>query len=120
MRPAFFSRTVAILCTLLFGIRVLATEPFFEGLGSYSRKITTNSPRAQRYFNQGLAFLHGFNHGGHSFVPGSGTARPEMRDGTLGNRARLRTPHQPYRGSSTGGGVGVEGTPARSAKCGTS
>ena len=63
MRPAFFSRTVAILCTLLFGIRVLATEPFFEGLGSYSRKITTNSPRAQRYFNQGLAFLHGFNHG---------------------------------------------------------
>src|SRR5438067_6353781 len=63
MRPAFFSRTVAILCTLLFGIRVLAAEPFFEGLGSYSRKITTNSPRAQRYFNQGLAFLHGFNHG---------------------------------------------------------
>src|SRR5204863_9505048 len=63
MRPAFFSRTVAILCTLRFGITVLATEPFFEGLGSYSRKITTNSTRAQRYFNQGLAFLHGFNHG---------------------------------------------------------
>jgi len=63
MRPAFVSRTVAILCTLLFGITVLATEPFFEGLGSYSRKITTNSPSAQRYFNQGLAFLHGFNHG---------------------------------------------------------
>jgi hypothetical protein len=42
---------------------VRATEPFFEGLGSYSRKITTDSPRAQRYFNQGLAFLHGFNHG---------------------------------------------------------
>ena len=42
---------------------MLATEPFFEGLGSYSRKITTNSPSAQRYFNQGLAFLHGFNHG---------------------------------------------------------
>src|SRR6266513_2244872 len=54
---------IAILCTLLFGITVLATEPFFEGLGSYSRKITTDSPRAQRYFNQGLAFLHGFNHG---------------------------------------------------------
>src|SRR5438105_12332972 len=63
MRPAFFSRTVAILCTLLFGIRVLAKEPFFEGLGSYKRKITTDSPEAQRYFNQGLAFLHGFNHG---------------------------------------------------------
>ncbi len=40
-----------------------AAEPFFDGLGSYSRKITTNSPKAQRYFNQGLAFYHGFNHG---------------------------------------------------------
>ena len=39
-----------------------AEEPFFDGLGSYSRKITTDSPKAQRYFNQGLAFLHGFNH----------------------------------------------------------
>jgi hypothetical protein len=40
-----------------------AEEPFFEGLGSYSRTITTNSPVAQRYFDQGLAFLQGFNHG---------------------------------------------------------
>jgi len=63
MRTAFFSRTVVILCSLLLGITVLAKEPFFEGLGSYSRKITTDSPAAQRYFNQGLAFLHGFNHG---------------------------------------------------------
>ena len=35
----------------------------FEGLGSYSRTITTESLKARRYFNQGLAFLHGFNHG---------------------------------------------------------
>jgi len=40
-----------------------APEPFFDGLGSYTRPITTDSPKAQRYFNQGLAFLHGFNHG---------------------------------------------------------
>jgi tetratricopeptide (TPR) repeat protein len=60
---AILFRAIAILCTLLFGITVLAREPFFEGLGSYSRKITTDSPKAQRYFNQGLAFLHGFNHG---------------------------------------------------------
>src|SRR5438045_1894539 len=40
-----------------------AREPFFEGLGSYVRPVTTNSLKAQRYFNQGLAFLHGFNHG---------------------------------------------------------
>jgi tetratricopeptide (TPR) repeat protein len=40
-----------------------AQEPFFEGLGSYTRTVKTSSPEAQRYFNQGLAFLHGFNHG---------------------------------------------------------
>ena len=40
-----------------------AQEPLFEGLGSYKRKVTTDSPKARRYFNQGVAFLHGFNHG---------------------------------------------------------
>lgn len=39
-----------------------APEPLYDGLGTYTRKITTKSPKAQRYFNQGLAFLHGFNH----------------------------------------------------------
>ena len=43
---------------------VRAKEPFFEGLGAYRYKVTTQSPEAQRYFNQGLAFYHGFNHGG--------------------------------------------------------
>jgi tetratricopeptide (TPR) repeat protein len=38
-------------------------EPIFDGLGSYTRTVTTDSLRAQRYFNQGLAFYHGFNHG---------------------------------------------------------
>jgi tetratricopeptide (TPR) repeat protein len=57
-------RHIALLVAVLNGTgTLLATEPFFEGLGSYSRKITTDSPKAQRYFNQGLAFLHGFNHG---------------------------------------------------------
>jgi len=36
--------------------------PFFEGLGSLSRRITTVSPQTQRYFDQGLAFLYAFNH----------------------------------------------------------
>src|SRR5947207_4229545 len=45
------------------GLRVLvAKEPFYDGVGSYSRKVTTNSAEAQRYFDQGLGFLHGFNH----------------------------------------------------------
>ncbi|MBV8139476.1 MAG: hypothetical protein JO121_28175, partial [Deltaproteobacteria bacterium] len=40
-----------------------ALEPFFEGLGSYTRKVSTDSPEAQKYFDQGLNFLFGFNHG---------------------------------------------------------
>jgi hypothetical protein len=59
----FWPRAIVILGALAFGIAVPAKEPFFEGLGSYSRKVTTDSAEAQRYFNQGLAFLHGFNHG---------------------------------------------------------
>jgi tetratricopeptide (TPR) repeat protein len=54
-----------IACSILFltDIHVTAAkEPFFDGLGSYTRKITTSSPEAQRYFNQGLGFIHGFNH----------------------------------------------------------
>lgn len=39
-----------------------AKEPLYDGLGSYSRKVTNNSPEAQCYFDQGLGFLHGFNH----------------------------------------------------------
>src|SRR5437763_724166 len=43
--------------------RAAGPEPMFEGLGSYKRAVTTDSPEARTYFNQGLAFLHGFNHG---------------------------------------------------------
>src|SRR4026208_1072144 len=59
----FWPRALMILGALGFGIAMSAKEPFFEGLGSYSRKVTTDSPEAQRYFNQGLVFLRGFNHG---------------------------------------------------------
>jgi tetratricopeptide (TPR) repeat protein len=41
-----------------------ASEPLYDGLGTYSRKITTRNAKAQRYFDQGLALLHGFNHRG--------------------------------------------------------
>ena len=40
-----------------------APEPFFDGLGSHTRKVSTDSPEAQKYFDQGLNFLFGFNHG---------------------------------------------------------
>ena len=39
-----------------------AAEPFYQGLGSYKVKVTTSSPVAQQYFDQGMAFLHAFNH----------------------------------------------------------
>jgi tetratricopeptide (TPR) repeat protein len=37
-------------------------EPHFPKLGNHSRKVATTSPVAQEYFDQGLAFLYGFNH----------------------------------------------------------
>lgn len=48
---------------LFIGSLSLAKEPLYEGLGTYTRQVTTDSPEAQRYFDQGLAFLQGFNHG---------------------------------------------------------
>ncbi|MGB8341133.1 MAG: hypothetical protein WCE51_06050 [Chthoniobacterales bacterium] len=57
-------RLVALMLAFtLAGAGVLsAKEPFFHGVGTYKRKVTTSSRQAQRYFNQGLAFYHGFNH----------------------------------------------------------
>jgi tetratricopeptide (TPR) repeat protein len=47
----------------LYRLREAAhSEPFIPGLGPYSRKITTRSQQAQRYFDQGLAFFYGFNY----------------------------------------------------------
>jgi tetratricopeptide (TPR) repeat protein len=37
--------------------------PVWYGLGSLSYKVTTSSPQAQVYFNQGLRLTYGFNHG---------------------------------------------------------
>ena len=34
----------------------------FDGLGTFHRKITTRSPLAQRYFDQGMRFIWAFNH----------------------------------------------------------
>ena len=37
-----------------FNLRA-AKEPLYNGLGCYTRKITTDSREVQRYFDQGLA-----------------------------------------------------------------
>lgn len=40
-----------------------AAFPLFDDLGDHTFKITTSSPEAQRYFDQGIRFVFGFNHG---------------------------------------------------------
>ncbi len=39
-----------------------ATVPLFEGMGSHGRTVTTFSPLAQKYFDQGLVWTFAFNH----------------------------------------------------------
>lgn len=34
----------------------------FDGLGTFHRKVTTSSPEAQKYFDQGMRLLWAFNH----------------------------------------------------------
>jgi tetratricopeptide (TPR) repeat protein len=59
---------VALLSAWFCGLSGAAAQdskpavPLYEGLGAYSRKVTTASADAQRYINQGLCFLFAFNH----------------------------------------------------------
>jgi tetratricopeptide (TPR) repeat protein len=39
-----------------------SVQPLFQGLGFVHHPVSTKSPLAQRYFDQGLAFAYGFNH----------------------------------------------------------
>ncbi len=39
-----------------------AGAPLFEGMGDFHRAITTASPNAQKYFDQGMVLAFGFNH----------------------------------------------------------
>jgi tetratricopeptide (TPR) repeat protein len=54
-----------MLVSAIVAAVVIAAPPQdlqFEGLGKLDRKVTTSSALAQKYFNQGLAFLYAFNH----------------------------------------------------------
>ena len=42
----------------------IQTVPLYEGMGTVNFTVSTGSPQAQRYFNQGLALAYGFNHAG--------------------------------------------------------
>lgn len=55
---------ILVLCGLLAASAFAATPsvPLFRGTGDHRRPVTTRAPEAQRYFDQGLAFLYAFNH----------------------------------------------------------
>ena len=38
------------------------TDGLFEGMGPHHREITTDSPEAQAFFDQGLTWMFAFNH----------------------------------------------------------
>jgi tetratricopeptide (TPR) repeat protein len=64
MNIRFFGRSFLAISIIIGSPAVLsAKDQLFEGLGLYSRTVTTESAKAQRYFNQGLGLYHGFNHG---------------------------------------------------------
>src|SRR6266511_3637003 len=60
MAPLSFG---ALLLVVLPAARANSDSvPLYADLGSYHRSITTGVPDAQRYFDQGLRLVFGFNH----------------------------------------------------------
>lgn len=64
--PAMFV-ALAVAALLSAGSNAYAAKPdsevpLFSGLGEHRWEISSDNPQAQAYFNQGLAFMYGFNH----------------------------------------------------------
>jgi len=67
-------KAAAITVGLCLGLALRGAESpdqgapiqLFDGLGSHTHPVTTASPEAQKYFDQGLKLLFGFNH--HSAI----------------------------------------------------
>src|SRR6478672_10049204 len=62
MKALHLVRLIIIGVALAGSTALAAEEPLRTDLVVYTRKITTKNPKAQKYFNQGLALIHGFNH----------------------------------------------------------
>jgi len=64
MKKPFTARAGLVL-GLLLAVSAAAQPaiPLIENLGHHTRPVTTSSPEAQRYFDQGLRLVFGFNHG---------------------------------------------------------
>ncbi|HKY30749.1 MAG TPA: hypothetical protein VJM12_22645 [Pyrinomonadaceae bacterium] len=74
MRRVVLWTVSAVIATLLFiGFSAAQTKhnaevnergaPLFNDLGTHQHPISTKSPEAQKYFDQGLILAYGFNHG---------------------------------------------------------
>ena len=64
MMPKILNRFSLLFILLLSGC--VSTKKssliIYEGFGDYQRQITTQSSKAQAYFDQGMQLMYGFNH----------------------------------------------------------
>ena len=72
MKSISMKKTISWLSSLLLAALMFTTNsaaqtkagaPLFNDLGNHRHPISTKSPQAQQYFNQGLILAYGFNHG---------------------------------------------------------
>src|SRR5262245_26015752 len=74
MRSRTTRMLIALVAAVVVGPGLLAAEPTkiespskskviqYAGLGVHTRSVATSSPEAQKYFDQGLAFMYAYNH----------------------------------------------------------
>lgn len=61
--PGLLAKLTLVGLLVVLGLTVFGDhDVMFGGLGTHTRPIATRSTKAQRYFDQGLAFLYAFNH----------------------------------------------------------
>ncbi|MHA7814625.1 MAG: tetratricopeptide repeat protein [Phycisphaerales bacterium] len=59
---AAFASLTLVSCQQTQTVKADPPPIFYEGFGNYTRAITTDSAEAQRWFNQGMQLMYGFNH----------------------------------------------------------
>ena len=59
-----FLRAILVSLTLFSCTQQPETRliPLYENLSQYHRMVSTKSPEAQKYFDQGFTLYYGFNH----------------------------------------------------------
>ena len=75
--------------------RAAGRTPLYDNLGTYHMAVTTRSPVAQQYFDQGLRLTYGFNHDEAIKSYREGIARGlDLRHVLVGHRLRAGPQHQ--------------------------